>query len=325
MDKNINRLSELIDLVAEIGRKTDSLLVFRGEKKDYGDTALVPFVYRNDNYISNEENIYRESQRFNDNEFNIDKTAFDKLSRIQHYSAPTRLIDVSEDLFSAIYFSIAEKNAEVLEKLSTETEKEFLARKNSHDAVIYLFEIDKEKIKYYDSDTISVISNLAKIPLSNTDNEKSKETLLNDVNKYKNDIKKFNKQKSVKFLRHEIREEKPQFKAIINPQHLVSIQFVYPKFTNNRVKSQKGAFLVFGLNNADASQTIKLIDEHGFLIKSEDNKTHPVLEIHKAILKYDNINKMKEELKSLGIIKPFIYPEIDKVSEHLVEKYQYKP
>lgn len=322
MDKDINHISELIDFVTETGDISDSLLVFRGEKKDYGNTALVPFVYRVNSYISNEENIYKESQRFNDKEFSVDKTAFDKLARIQHYSAPTRLIDVCEDLFSAVYFSIAEKNAETLKIKDTETEKEFQARKDSNDAIIYIFEIDKEKIKYYDSDAVSVVSNLSKIPLLKSNNKKSKEKLLKDVNKYNDDIKKFNKRKSVEFLRHEIREEKPQFKAIINPKHLTSIQFVYPKFTSDRVRSQKGAFLLFGLNDKDANQPIKLVDENGALIKSRTNAEHPVLNIHKAILKYDSINVMKGELISLGIRKPFIYPEIDKVSEYLVEKYQ---
>jgi len=320
MNKEIKCLSELISFATEIGAKSEHLLVFRGEKKDYVESALVPFIYR-DEYISKEENIYKESQRFNDKEFNTDKTAFDKLSRIQHYSAPTRLIDVSEELFSSIYFSIAEKEIIKLKRNDGETKKEFHARKDSDDAIIYLFEIDRKKIKYYDSDTISVISNLAKIPLSNTLNEKSKKSLLCDASKFKGKLKKFNKQKSVKFLRHEIREEKPQFEAIIDPEHLTSIQFVYPKFTSNRVKTQKGAFLLFGLNAEDASKPIKLIAEKGDL-ELNSSVNHPVIKIHKAILKYDYICEMQKELKSLGIRKPFIYPEIDKVSEYLVEKYK---
>lgn len=320
MSKEIKSLSELISFATEIGSNSEHLLVFRGEKKDYIKSALVPFIYR-DGYIYNEENIYKESQRFNDKEFNTDKTAFDKLSRIQHYSAPTRLIDVSEELFSSIYFSIAEKEIIELKRNCDETESEFQARKDLDDAIIYIFEIDRNKIKYYDSDTISVISNLAKIPLLNTTNEKSKKRLLCDALTYKDNIKKFNKQKSVKFLRHEIREEKPQFAAIIDPVHLTSIQFVYPKFTSNRVKMQKGAFLLFGLNAEDASQPIKLMDEKGYL-KLESNANHPIIKVHKAILKYDHICKMQEELKSLGIRKPFIYPEIDKVSEYLVGQYK---
>lgn len=326
MDKEVTCLSELVNFVTEIGAKSENLLVFRGEKKDYTETALVPFIYRTNSYINNEDNIYKESQRFNDKEFNTDKTVFDKLSRIQHYSAPTRLIDVSEDLFSSIFFSIAEKEIPELEKKDSESEEEFQNRKKASDksdAIIYLFEIDKNKIKYYDSDTISVISNIAKIPLSNSINKsKSKTQLLSDIEKFRDNIEEFNNQDSVKFLMHEIREEKPQFEGIINPKHLTSVQFVYPKFTSDRVKIQKGAFLLFGLNPKDASKPIKIIDDCGNLIKPDSSTEHPVINIHRFILKYDTISSMKKELKSLGIRKPFIYPEIDKVSEYLVEKYK---
>lgn len=306
MSVSIKSLSELVDLVAEIGACSKNLLVFRGEKRDYGKAALVPYIYRDD-YIVSEEKIYRESQKFNDEEFYVDKTAFDKLSRIQHYSAPTRLIDVSEDLFSAVYFAIAEKELKVSEG-------------KADDAIIYLFEIDRDKIRYYDSDTVSVISNLAKIPLYSSSNDKSKEQLLADALKFK--VKEFNEQPSAKFLRHEVREEKPHFEAIIDPEHLTSIQFVYPKFTSNRVRTQRGAFLLFGLNVEDASKPIKLIDEKGDLIKAKKLVDYPVKVIHKFVLKYDYIDKMQKELKSLGIRTPFIYPEIDKVSEYLVKEYK---
>lgn len=84
-------------------------------------------------------------QRFNDHEFTTDKTAFDKLSRIQHYHAPTRLLDLSEDVLSALYFALEGRKA------------------NDH-AVLYLEEIDEQQAKYYDSDAVSAVANLVKSP-----------------------------------------------------------------------------------------------------------------------------------------------------------------
>lgn len=306
MKKNIKTLSKLLEFIERIGRQSDgNILVYRGESEDYDKknekTALVPSVYR-DNNLSREDVIFRESQRFNDHEFSADNTTFDRLSRIQHYSAPTRLIDVSDDLLSAVYFAIAEKD-----------------KKDKKDSIIYIFEIDIEKKQYYDSDTVSVISNLAKLPLSNNSNDKSKEKLHYDLLKYNNRLNKFNKQRSAKFLRNEIREEKPQFEPIINPKHLTSIQFVLPKLTSNRIRSQKGAFLLFGLNPDTYSQPIKIL-KNNKLDVSVKNLEHPIKKIHVAILKNDNIKGMKKELKNLGITKSFIYPEIDKVSEALKGK-----
>lgn len=298
----VETLSELVEKISEIQINSGNFLVFRGEKKDYGETALQPYVYR-DNYIKHEDVIYRECQRFNNVNFDSDKSVFDKLSRIQHYSAPTRLIDVSEDLFSSVYFSIAEKDV----------------KNDGTDAVLYAFEIDSTKIKHYDSDTVSVISNLAKMPLKGE--KKSKEQLVKDINNFSR-IEQFNKQESVQFLLHEIKEEKPYFSHIIDPSHLMSIQFVLPKLTNNRIRSQKGAFLLFGLNSENCEKPIKLLELLDENKSSNDKISHPIVKLHTFILKHCCISGMQQHLIKMGIKTPFIYPEIDKVSEHLVKQYK---
>lgn len=201
-------------------------------------------------------------------------------------------------------------------------------KKNEEDALIYIFEIQEEKIKYYDSDTVSVISNLAKIPLhKRKNNSKSKENLIKDIKTSMKEalcpevqIENFNKTQSAKFLRHEIREEKPQFEPIINPEHLTSIQCVRPKLTSGRIKSQKGFFLLFGLNPDRADKPINLIDGK-YLLDNEKIK-HPIKKIHKIIINSCAIKKIKNDLEKIGIKKTFIYPEIDKVSEYLTERYK---
>ena len=299
--EKIKSLKAFIDYIEKLQIDKNRQLAFRGEQKDYKDTELVPSIYR-ENYLENEELIYREMQRFNDKEFKEDRTTFDKLSRMQHYSAPTRLLDISEDLMSAIYFAISN------------------ITKYDEDAILYVFEIDKEKIKYYDSDAVSVVSNLVKIPLNSNSCQKSKKSILCDVNKYKNKKQKFNRQNSIKFLRHEIREEKPQFKAIIEPKDIISIFCVRPKLTSNRLKAQKGFFLLFGLNPNDNTQPIKLIQDDKLLDTKLVN--HPIKKIHKLKIKASSIKNMQQTLKKLGITQPFIYPEMDKVAEYLKQSYK---
>ena len=296
------QLEEVITYITTLEINDNVQLAFRGEKEDYGDDKLVPSIYRTKtNYLKNEEIIYREMQRFNDNEFIDDRTTFDKLSRMQHYSAPTRLLDISEDLMSAIYFAIANK----------EDDKK--------DAILYIFEIDKKKIKYYDSDAVSVVSNLVKIPLDNS-SQKSKRSILCDRKKYLSSKKTFNKQNSIKFLRHEIREEKPQFEAIIKAKDITSILCVRPKLTSNRLKAQKGFFLLFGLNPEDVEKPIKLIQKNKKLIDSK-LVNHPIRKVHKLVLESLNIEDMKVTLNKMGITQPFIYPEMDKVAENLKQRF----
>lgn len=305
MVEEINKLSELVESVAKIGKNNPNRIVFRGEQRDYGASALVPLVYRG--FIRNEDKIYRESQRFNDQEFSADLGVFDKLSRIQHYTAPTRLIDVSEDLFSAMYFAISEKKVKGK------------PLEDPHDAIIYVLEIDDSLTKYYDSDTVTVVSNLAKIPLHNT-NSKSKHALLKDIRAHRDHARRFNVTDSAEYLLHEIKHEKPHFSNLIQPKHLTSIQFVLPKLTSNRIRSQKGAFLLFGMNPEDCQEPIRLLKD-GNLVNPTKDVAHPVKNLHKFILKNVSIPDMQDELASLGIKKSFIYPEIDKVSEYLKSTY----
>jgi hypothetical protein len=299
LTKEVYTISEIIEFIINIKIKKNIVLAFRGEKEDYKETALVPSLYRNKNFIKNEELIYREMQRFNDNEFIDDRTTFDKLSRIQHYSAPTRLLDISEDIMSAIYFAISDKQS-------------------NSDAILYIFEIDEKKIKYYDSDAVSVVSNIVKLPLNNKC-QKSKKALLQTINKYQNSKKEFNQKSSIKFLMHEIREEKSQFKPIIKARDLTSVLCVRPKLTNNRLKLQKGFFLLFGFNPNGVNKPIQLFKNKKVL--KNCNVKHPIKEIHELRIKSCKIEKMKMDLKKLGITQPFVYPEIDQVANYLKAKY----
>lgn len=296
-EERANTIPELVTLVLDLKSRDDKIqYYFRGEGQDFGDTALCPFVYR-DGYINNEDVIYREMQRFNDEEFAADKTVFDRLSRMQHYKAPTRLLDMSEDLMSSIYFAVENRDTP----------------KKETNPVVYVFGVDKSKIKFYDSDAVAVVANLACIPLENKGNEKSKMHVYEDAKRHYGDKECFNKTQSVKFLLHEIKAEKHYFESIIHPEHIFSVFCVKPKYTNERIHWQKGAFLLFGLN-IDAPK------KHIQFRHYKDELT-PIRSITKIVLG-DDITLGK--LKKLGITKPYIYPEMEKVAEHLEEEFKRK-
>lgn len=294
-------LDELIRLVLQVP-KTDELnpLYFRGEIKDFGDSALTPSIYRTPEQLEKEHEFYREMQRFNDQEFLTDKTAFDKLARMQHYQCPTRMIDISEDVLSATYFALENREANTV-------------------SVLYVLEIEREKIKYYDSDAVSVVANLAKSPLDNAlnNNGKSKKALWDDGINYFGNQAGFcsNNLDSKSFLLHDIKEEKPYFVDKINPKHLFSLFCVKPKYSNQRIHGQKGAFLLYGLNKNDVRQSIQVFKQCGTDLQlALEPGLHPIANITKIVL---NSHIQQSDLEKLGISKPYIYPELDKVSEYL--------
>jgi hypothetical protein len=300
-------ISEYLNIIEKYISKTtddDCVFYFRGEDEDHVEKALTPSVYR-DGLISSEEKIYREVSRYNNIDFSEDVSTFDKLCRMQHYSAPTRLIDLSDDPLTALWFAINEgKKA----------------------GVVYLIKIQKSKIKYSDSDTVTVISNLAKIGLFNEQSEKSKQKIAEDVKfviSSIKDINEFNSFPSIKFLLHEIRNDINHFEPIIDPKHISSIQCVKPKLTNSRLKNQKGAFLLFGLNVEEPKKHFSLFrkqmeSENEYELNGSIFHNHPVEEI----LKINVAGIDKTILSKIGYTQPSIYPEMDKVSEYFKNIYK---
>ncbi len=301
ISNHCRNLSELLQLTTALQCASGNTFYFRGESKDYRNSALTPSVYR-ERYLENEPNIYHEMQRFNDQQFSDDRTTFDRLVRMQHYSAPTRLLDLTEDLLTSLFMAVDGK------------------QDDNEPIVLYIFEIKKNSIRYYDSDRVSVVANLALSPLTNAENaEKSKERLWQEGRRFcgtgngNSRIEGFNKTKSAKYLLHDIKYEKPYFENLIQPEHIFSVFCVKPKLNNRRIVSQKGAFLLFGLNYDDYLKPIDIKQPmHGF-------GTSPIEKIYKCTI---DSRDLKEQLIRLGITTPFMYPEMDKVAAYLKEIYK---
>jgi len=101
---------------------------FRGEK-DYGETNLMPSIYR-EGLLEKEHIFYHERMRFNHNDFGKDKTTLDHLCRMQHYGQYTRMLDLGEDCFTALYFAIEK-------------------RKEHETTFVYLFAIPEKKARKF--------------------------------------------------------------------------------------------------------------------------------------------------------------------------------
>lgn len=182
---------------------------------------LEPSILRKDekgNYVYRdaEDQLYRELLVSNSIDFQGDVYTLDRLVRMQHYSLPTRLLDITSNPLIALYFACKSNPTQ--------------------DGEVIVFSMAREQIKYFDSDTASCIANLTRLP------KVSKDGL--DFSSL--DVRKFNKLAPVKQLLHFIKEEKPFFEPRLEPRHLRSIVCVKGKHTNSRIAFQSGAFLLFG-------------------------------------------------------------------------------
>lgn len=182
---------------------------------------LEPSILRKDdkgNYVHRdaEDQLYRELLVSNSIDFQGDVYTLDRLVRMQHYSLPTRLLDITSNPLIALYFACKSNLTQ--------------------DGEVIVLSMTRDQIKYFDSDTASCIANLTRLPKASKDG----------LDFSSRDVRKFNKLVPVKQLLHFIKEEKPFFEPRLEPNHLRSVICVKGKHTNSRIAFQSGAFLLFG-------------------------------------------------------------------------------
>ncbi|MEZ7744294.1 FRG domain-containing protein [Gemella sanguinis] len=275
---SIKNISDFINELKKIPAPRKTELFFRGHSDI--DYELKPGIYRNTNLISNEHILFKEFILRTPTDFLNEKSALEKLVKMQHYGLPTRLLDITSNPLIALYFACCGN-----------TKK---------DGKVISFRIPNSYIKYYDSDTVSILSNISKRPenfnIKNTTNLK---------------IAEFNSVENVEYLLHEIREEKSYFQPIINSKDLEKVVAVKVKQSNNRIIKQSGAFLIFGINVEKKNPATVPID---WIVNSSKEKID-------FTIRKDDKKLILKELDTLGINEATLFPELDNQARYLKSKY----
>lgn len=261
----------------------ENVLFYRGENKKHD--RLLPRVYQPQfNFIENEDVIYKQALSMFPDEMLAQKTTIEKLILMQHYGFPTRLLDISKNPLIALFFACY-----------TEQER----NKENTDGVAYIFSVPRREIKFCDSDAVSVIANLCKRPVSFSV-AGMKADCKND-----NEREKFNENDEIKYLVHEIREEKPYFQNLVDYDDIISVKCLHPRMNNPRIIRQDGYFFVYGID--------------------EDKKHHAEIndewKLDTITISKDAKDDILAKLDLLNINETFVFPDYQHFNYALDKKY----
>ena len=280
---------EKFEQYAKPSRHIYALKCYRGQRD--ASWPIVAGISRSEfkELLENEKRAVRDLISVHPSEFATDETMFDKLVRMQHFGLPTRLLDVSRNALVALYFA-------------TDPGPE---GSKPTDGIVIGFAIPEEREKYYDSDSVSCIANLANM----TSDEKGaidrlKESLI-DLSEDEQ-IAKFNEDNVIKRLHQFIRSEKSYFQSIIKPIDLFKPYYVHPKMSNRRIVAQSGAFILYGIEPSKEIFFPKIIEPTPFLVPQKSKA------------------RIRKSLANLGINESTLYPEIDKAAARIKNQYKKK-
>lgn len=275
-------LTDFIEEFAQYFSGSTHLKCYRGQHDASWPT--VPGIFRPElkGLLEDEKAAVRQLISVQPHEFASDETMFEKLVRMQHFGLPTRLLDVSRNALVALFFATAPG-----------------PRGKPTDGMVTAFAIPPQLEKYFDSDSVSCIANLANMNFEEkTEIYRLIESLDGDISDKAN-IAKFNKANVIERLLQFIRSEKPYFQPIMDPLDLLVPYYVHPKMSNRRILAQSGAFILYGFIPPKTRFYPYVIEETPFVVSQAEK------------------SRIREALDNIGINESTLFPEIDRAAARI--------
>lgn len=168
-ETKVENVKDFLDKLTDIQKnKSDNTeLFFRGHADQAYEAE--PTIFRKNgngerNLLKNEKHLFNDMITQCPEDFKDCQYTFEHLVKMQHYGLPTRLLDITSNALVALYFAccslnnfMCDENGEVV---FDKKGKEIDQRK---DGQVLVYAVRKDAIKNYNSDTVSILSNLAQL------------------------------------------------------------------------------------------------------------------------------------------------------------------
>ena len=263
----------------------DFVLYFRGQAKHAW--ALYPSVVRDTHLQESEGEMLRDLIARRPEEFSGRITALEQWVLAQHHGLPTRFLDVTRNPLVALLNACQDD------------------KYNEKSGGLYIFAVPRSLIKTFDSDTVSIIANLAKLT-----HPEQKLLMGSEENvRIPGDEEPIGSSARLR-LYQQIRIEKPYFANRIDIRDLYKVFVVEPKQSSERIRAQSGAFLASAF--------------HGRFERDEIlrwNDRIPVYADYKLEIPKEAKEDILEELELLNITNETLYPGLDSSAEAVKERY----
>lgn len=283
----------------ETGRREDEVMYyFRGETWNYLDhnssslsgCKAEPTINRYEEYIENEHVIFNEAIRAYPLEFVNDRTTFERLTRMQHFGVPTRLLDVSPRLATALGMSVATDDDHKIDKGPVEC-----------NGFIRIYRVKKSRIKYSTSDTVVALSNLARI--------KPDHVTINDL----------------RYLAAECKNERTGFywkegsdvsKAL--QRDIKKVWCVRPVNNNVRIQAQRGEFFLFGCEEQKQPLNADFAESD---YDNPESATGGIAEIGILVVTPQLKHEIQEMAEVLDVTEDRLYPDFGRFHKVIKKRY----